>query len=111
MTWRPQRFRVGAMRERINVETPTHTVDAFGQSIPTWAVTYRNEPAAFDMVSGGETFRGKQVESGINAVFTVHWRDGYDTTQRIAHNGTNYGIVYVKYIEGGRRYIELWCKS
>lgn len=111
MTWRPQQFRTGSMRERINIQTATSTVDSIGQSVPTWATTYTNEPAKFEPTSGGETLRGKQVEAGITAVFTVHYRSAYVSTMRVVHGSTNYGIVYVKPVEGGKRYVELWCKS
>lgn len=111
MTWRPQQFRTGAMRERINIQTATNSVDSAGQSIPTWATTYANEPAKFEPTSGGENPRGKQVEAGIAAIFTVHYRSNYVPTMRVVHGSTTYGIVYVKPVEGGKRYAELWCKS
>ena len=111
MTWRPSRFRLGSMRERIDVQTATETVDEIGQTIRTWADTIEDEPATLDPVSGGETIRGKQVEAGITAVFTVHHRTTYAPTQQIVHDGLTYGIVYVKPIEGGKRYIDLHCRA
>lgn len=111
MTWRPGKsFRLGAMRERITIQSLTTTISQGGDKTETWVNTYTNEPAAFDSVSGGETLRGKQVEAGINAVFTVHYRDSFTSTQRIIHNDTTYGIVYVKPVDGGRRYTELYCR-
>ena len=109
MTFRPSRFRLGSMRERITIQSVTVTTSDAGDKVETWANTYINEPAAFDPVSGGETLRGRQVDAGVNAVFTVHYRT-YTTTQRVQYNGTNYGIVFVKPIEGGRRYVELHCR-
>lgn len=111
MTWRPSRFRLGSMRERIDVQTPTEVVDTIGQTIRTWTTTIDDEPAALDPVSGGETIRGKQVEAGITAIFTVHHRTTYTVTQQVVHEGMTYGIVYVKPVEGGLRYIELYCKA
>lgn len=111
MTWRPSRFRLGSLRDRITVQSPTATIDAAGQTIRTWAALFTNEPASFDSASGGETQRGKQVDATITAVFTVHFRDGYTTEQRVLYNGQTYGIVYVRPVEGGRRYIELHCKG
>lgn len=112
MTWRPGRsFRLGAMRERITVQSLAVSISSGGDKAETWTTLYSNEPAAFDSVSGGETLRGRQVEDGINAVFTVHYRTTFEPTQRITHGGTTYGIVYVKPVDGGRRYIELYCRS
>lgn len=111
MTWRPGKsFRVGAMRERINIQSLTVAISQAGDKTETWTNTFTDEPAAFDSVSGGETLRGKQVEAGINAVFTVRYRDSFSSTQRIVHGSTTYGIVYVKPVDGGRRYIELYCR-
>lgn len=111
MTFRPSRFRLGSMRDRITVQSVTVTLSSAGDKVETWADLYRNEPASFDPISGGETLRGRQVEAGINAVFTTHYRTGYAPEQRVSYNGTNYGIVFVKQIEGGRRYVELHCRS
>lgn len=112
MTWRPQRgFRVGAMRERIDVQSVTIAVSDAGDRSETWADTLTDEPAAVDPVSGGETLRGRQVEAGINVVFTVHYRTTYTPEMRVVYDSTNYGIVYVRPVEGGRRYTELFCKA
>lgn len=111
MTYRPRNFRLGAMRERITVQTLTNSVDSMGQAIPSWANTYTDEPASLDPTSGGEGLRGRQVEAGISAVFTVHYRSTYVPEMRVTHNGITYGIAYVKHIEGGRRYTELYCKA
>lgn len=111
MTFRPSRFRLGAMRERIKVESVAVSISDAGDKTETWSTLFASEPALFDPASGSETLRGRQVEAGINAVFTVHYRSGYEPTQRVTHNGTVYGIVFVKQVEGGRRYLELHCRS
>ena len=112
MTYRPtHNFRIGAMRERINIQTSTDSVDDAGQPIRTWATTYTNEPAQYTPTSGGETLRGRQIEAGIAAVFTIHRRTSIVPQMRIVYDSTNYGIVHVRPVEGGRRYVELECKA
>ena len=112
MTGRPGSFRVGSMRERINVQTATEADDTNGQTIRTWANTLYREPAQWIPTSGGETIRGKQIEAGINAIFVVRYRSStYSPTMRIVHGSETYGIVYVKQIDGLRRYIQLECKA
>ncbi|MCA9130753.1 MAG: phage head closure protein [Planctomycetales bacterium] len=106
-----RRERIAAMRERIDVETAT-TDESSGQPIRTWSTTLSGEPAQWTPTAGTESIRGRQVEAGIAAIFTVHHRDNvYTVEQRIAHNSQYYGIVYIKPVEGGRRYIELHCKA
>jgi len=118
MSWRPatrsrtsKSFRLGAMRERVNLQTATDTVDTLGQPIRSWATTYINEPADFRPTIGGEYFRGRQIEANISAVFTIHRRDSIVPQMRVVHNAVNYGIVRVRPVEGGLRYLELECKA
>ena len=106
MTWRPTRgFRLGAMRERVNLQTATEAVDSAGQVIRTWATTYASEPAQRMPIRGGEGARGRQVEAGIDELFIVHFREDVTPQMRLGHASRNYGIVYVNPVEGGRRYL------
>lgn len=109
--WRPRGFRVGKMRERVNIQTATDNVDTTGQPIRTWNTTYTSEPAEFTPTSGGEFLRGRQIEAGINAVFVIHRRDSIVPQMRVVHSSTNYGIVHVRQVDGGLRYLELECKA
>lgn len=111
MTWRPPRFRLGAMRERIAIQSATETVSDAGDVTRTWANTYASEPAKFEPITGSESLRGRQVEADVSVVFTVHYRSTYTPEMRVVHKGVNYGIAYVKPVEGGQRYIELHCKA
>lgn len=109
---RPSRnWHSGMMRHRILVQQPTHTQDADGQPIPTWSTRFASEPASFVYTGGGQILRGRQVEEGIIAVFTVRYRDGYSTTDRIVFDGVTYGIVHVRPVMGLSRYIELHCRA
>mgnify|MGYP003649036962 CR=1 FL=1 len=109
--WRANSLRLGAMRERITIQSPVETVDTIGQTNRTWADTYEDEPARYDPISGGETLRGKQVEAGVIAVFTIHKRDDIDSTMRVSYGGNHYGIAYVNPVDGGNRYLELRCSG
>ena len=115
MTWRPRGFRtgtgIGAMRQRINIQTSTDTVDSAGQPIRSWSTTFTNEPAQRLPVRGGESLRGRQVEAGIDEIFVVHMRETITPQMRVVFDARNYGIVYVNPVEGGRRYLELMCKA
>jgi len=112
MTWRPAKgFRVGAMRERVNLQTATESLDSAGQTIRTWATTYASEPAQRVPVRGGEGARGSQIEAGIDEIFIIHFRESVVPQMQLIHGSRTYGIVYVNPVEGGRRYIELSCKA
>ena len=112
MTWRPGRnFRVGAMRNRIDVQSMETARDATGQGVPTWSDRLKWEPAAYHFTGGGTNYRGSQLAESIVAVFVVRFRTGYDSTQRIVFGGQYYGITMVRPVDGGRRYLELLCSA
>ena len=112
MTYRPGRgFRVGEMRHRIAVKTETTAQDDAGQPVVTLTTWLSAEPAKFEPTSGGEGARGRQVEAGISAIFTVRYRDGYTPQMAIVMDGETWWIVYVKPVQGMDRYRELHCKS
>lgn len=110
--YRPQRgFHIGEMRSRITVKTEATTPDAAGQPVVTLTTWLTNEPAKFEPTTGGEGARGRQVEAGIAAVFTVHYRDGYTPEMAVVCDGQEYGIVRVLPVDGMNAYRELHCKG
>lgn len=112
MSYRPGRgFRVGAMRDRITVSTETTEQDDAGQPVVSLTDWLTNEPADFYHASGGETFRGRQLEAGIKAVFTVRYRSGYAANQLVTRSGVRYGVVHALPVDGKNRYTELHCKA
>lgn len=106
---RPQTFSVGQMRHRITIQQPTETVDSYGQPIVTWGTFLAGEPAQFMQTGGGESIRNRQVEANVKAIFTVRYRAGYTEKMRIYHDGDYYGILRINPVEGGKRYLELFC--
>jgi len=110
MSYTPKQ-RLGAMRNRITIQTQTETQDETGQPVVTWANWLVNEPCDYKPTGGGETVRGRQVEEGTRAIFTVNYRDGYTASMQIVFGSETYGITYVNPVEGGRRFIELVVKS
>jgi len=110
--YRPHRgFHVAEMRNRITVKTEVQTQDAAGQPVVTLATWLTDEPAKFEPTRGGEGARGRQVEAGIAAVFTVHYRDGYTPEMSVTCGNQTYGIVYVDPVDGMNAYRELHCKA
>ena len=77
-------------------------------TLTTWLA---DEPAAFEATTGGEGARGRQVEAGIRAIFTVRYRAGYTPEMAIDFKGERFWIVHVKPVQGMDRYRELYCKS
>ena len=111
MTWRPNGLRVGKMRERIDIQVAQELRDDYGNPDRKWVTLYASEPAEYTPTRGMESLRGKSMDATIQAVFIIHRRDNISATNRLVHNGTTYGIDYVHESDGGRRYLELFCKA
>ena len=112
MTQRPGgMFRIGEMRELIDIESAVVTLDSYGQEQRQWEKKYRSQRAKWTPTAGAETIRGRSVEAGITSVFTIRYQPGITPEMRVVHSSGTYGIGYVKPVSGGRRYIEIHCKQ
>lgn len=83
MTWRPKRFRLGAMRDRIDLIRDTMDESSGEPNIASSTTVLDNEPASFDPVTGGESLRGRQVDATLDALFVVRWRNDYRTQDKV----------------------------
>jgi SPP1 family predicted phage head-tail adaptor len=108
---RPTRFRTGAMRHRCTVQTPIETQDASGQPVVSWSNYVVSEPCEFTPTSGIENMRGRQLEAGTRAIFTVRYRSGYEPQMSVLFDGERYGITAVNRVDGQRKYLELVCSA
>jgi len=98
-------------RHRITVQRIFETIDESRQKVINYFDVYEKEPASFMQVSGGEIFRGRQVEPGVTAVFEVNYRDGYKESDRIYFDGDYYGITRINIPNGIKRYMLLFCSA
>ena len=106
------RFEIGSMRHRVLIQQVSTANDTTtGQPTETWSTFKSSEPAAYDEVRGGETFRGTQVEATIAAIFTVRYDADFAPTMRVFHRSRYYGIVFCRRVRGYDRYLELHCKT
>lgn len=104
-------MRLSDMRHRITLKKPVKTVDASRQPVTTWENELTMQPAKYLQVSGGETVRGRQIEAGVTALFTVNHRNEYAVDKQIVFRGQTYGIVRVDEPDGVERFVDLHCKA
>lgn len=110
MIGRNRSLRVGGMRHRILVQSVSYTTSQ-GQKVPQYATLFASEPAEYQYVRGAQTMHGRQVEEGVDAIFTVRYRDGYTERQRVVFNDETFGITFIRPIAGRDRFLELHCKT
>ena len=80
--------------------------------IPAWdEYIARNVPAAFQIVSGGETVRGLQIEAGVTTLWELRFRSDVTTRHRLEFGGRQMGIVRVQDPDGQRRKILIQCRE
>lgn len=113
MKYRPNRFAVSDMRDRITIQKPTESQDSYGQPVVTWTTYLANVPASFEpaRLGSGETTRGRQVEATSSAILMTRYIQGLTTKMRIVRNGVAYGILAIREINGGSRYLEISLKD
>ena len=104
-------MRLSDLRHRITLREPVAAVDDSRQPVITWTDELTSQPAKYEQVSGGETFRGKQVEAGVVAVFTVNYRSEYTAEKQIYFGGQAFGIVRVNDPDGIKRWMDVYCKA
>ena len=111
MSGRPKSLRLGSMRYRCTIQQPVVTQDAAGQPIVSWTAYVVNEPCEYSPTGGIESMRGRQVESGTRAVFTVRYRSGYTTQMQVVFDGETYGITAINRVDGLKKYLEIVCSA
>jgi len=84
-------MRAGRMDRLIRIETLTVGKDTQGGPTESWALLAEvwAEVKAF---SGTERLLAAQVTPQALLKFRIHWRDDFDETARIVHDGRNYDI-------------------
>lgn len=103
--------RLSDFRHRITIEQLTESIDGARQPVQSYSQRYAGQPAKFESVSGGETNRGRQIEAGVVAIFTITYRTGLSVTDRVVFGGRSLGIVSIHNPDGVRRFAELHCKE
>lgn len=113
MIGRDRHISVGSMRYRVTIQRLVTTDGASnqGQPVATWENRFVDEPANYELTSGGQGSRGRQVEETVRAVFTVRHRPGYSIEDRITFDGVAFGVVHIKPVMGRDRFLELHCRS
>jgi len=105
---KPRDLAVGEMRDRITIYSETSAINDIGEPVRTWTVLWRDQPAKWIPVAGGETIRGRSYEATITAIFVMHRMDGITPEMKIVHGIDTYHNSYVKPVDGRRQSIQFW---
>lgn len=101
-------IKAGDLRHPVTLYQPQSAADS--RRTTSWVLKARVYAAKKD-VSGREFFQAHAVNAEDIVTFTIRWRDDIDTTWRLKHGNTLYGILEVNHLGYMRDYIRLKCRS
>lgn len=108
------RAQAGQLRERISILVEESTNDGNNQTIRTWKAEIADVPASKEIVAGGETLRGRQLEAGVIAIFTMRTLP-FEVTpmMKLRHQqaSKDYGIVKVEPADDRGQYLLVQVKA
>lgn len=105
-------MRRGRNRCRGTIEQNTPTRSASGEALDSWS-TYASLWGELVPVSGGETFRGRQVLAEANSVLTFDWIDAQAVTprMRVVFGARTFDVLAVRNVEERNRKVELQLRE
>lgn len=87
-------MRAGLLTERIRIDTPTTTQNAYGESTTTWS-TLATVWASVDPLTGSEGLRAKAVYAECSHKIVIRWLDGVTQQCRVYWNSQYLDIMSV----------------
>lgn len=101
---------IGAMSERVTLQSPVRTADGAGGAAVTW-----NEGASVwakvEMLGGGETPMAERLEARARVRVTIRHRPGVTAEMRAVWQGRALDIRNVRDLDGRRRFLVLDCEE
>ena len=101
-------MRLGPLRQRVNIQARSTTVDAFGQESETWATVY-TVWASVEPLSGRELLAAQQVQGETTHRVRMRFQAGITTSHRILFNLRPFNIQSVINKNEAGAFLELLC--
>ncbi|ABS62532.1 phage head-tail adaptor, putative [Parvibaculum lavamentivorans DS-1] len=101
---------IGALRERVTLQSPIRTADGAGGAAVTWddGVSIW---AKVEMRGGGETPAGERLEARALVRMTIRYRSGITAEMRALWQGRAFNIRNLRDADGRRRFLVLDCEE
>ena len=103
-------IKAGDLRHPVTLIRPDTTLGEHNRRSTAWHEVATVMAAKSD-VSGREFYQAHAVNAEDTVTFTIRWRDDIDTTWRVRHGGTTYGILEVNHLGYMRDYLRLKCRA
>lgn len=103
-------MRIGDLRQRVDLETPTNTADGMGGQTVAWS-TFTTVWAAVWPVSASEQVQAGQQAMTITHRIRIRWRSGVTSDMRVKFGSRYFAIVGIVTPNEIHRQIDLLCKE
>lgn len=97
---------VGDMRRRVALQSPTDTIDSFGQAIRAWA-TYATVWASVVSTPGSEPQSALMQSAVTTYTITMRYRANVLPIHRILYNSLELNIVGLSTIDGVNKHLKI----
>ena len=101
-------MRLGPLRQRVNIQARSATVDAFGQESETWA-TVATVWASVEPLSGRELLAAQQVQGETTHRIRMRYQAGVTTSTRLLFNLRPFDVRSVINKNEAGAFLELLC--
>jgi len=101
-------MRLGPLRQRVNIQARSATVDAFGQESETWA-TVATVWASVEPLSGRELLAAQQVQGETTHRVRMRYMAGVTTSSRVLFNLRPFDVRSVINKNEAGAFLELLC--
>ena len=102
-------MRAGQLRNRIVIEAPGATQNAYGEPVETWT-TFLTTWAKREDLTGREALLASQTQAEVTTRFVTRYAEGVTAKMRITSDGQLYNVESVQDPEGRRRTLVIMAK-
>ena len=104
-------MRIGQLRHRVTIQSPTSTPDSAGQELITYTGGVSVAAEVVDL-SGEEFIAARQLNAEVTTRVTIRYRTGIGPSMRVLHGTRELPLVSPPIDpDGRRRWYHLMCKE
>ena len=101
-------MRPGLLQYRVEIQQPTSTRDAMGQTVITWKTT-QTRWAGVTPLTSREGFFAKSVRPELSHRITLRWVDGLAHSHRIKMDARIFDIASIINVDEGNHTLQVDC--
>ena len=97
--------------KKITILRPIYEQDEYGYQDVTWEPLPGGENiwAYFRHASGNEFYAAASINTKVEVIFEIRWRDDIDTTCQIRYKGEDYSITRIDNFEGYKDNLKIYA--